>query len=94
MVFGTKAVVKLGKNKTNLNKFYQDLHTEIIPLEKTDEMYKMLVTYLKNSKAPTHNFKFDVLDIFEIDRNGERDLYDAYSAKIPNKTLIVSWYTY
>jgi poly [ADP-ribose] polymerase len=88
MVFGTKAIIKLKKDKGNLMKFYQDLQTEIIPLDKSDEMYQILVKYLLNSKAPTHNFQFKVLDIFEINRELERDAYDAYSSKIKHKTLL------
>ena len=88
MVFGTKAVIKLKKNKTNLIKFYNDLHTDIVPLDKTDEMYQLLESYLKNSKAPTHNFDYEILEILQIDREGERDLYDTFSIKITNKTLL------
>lgn len=88
MVYGSKAVTNLKKSKGNMMKLYEDLCTEIIPLDKSDDMYQILVDYLKNSKAPTHNFKYKVLDIFEINREGERDLYDAYSKKIKNKTLL------
>ena len=88
LVFGTKAVTKLKKDKGNLMKLYEDLHTEITPLDKDDEMYEILVSYLMDSRAPTHNFKFDVLDILEINRQGEADAYDKYSAKIKNKTLL------
>lgn len=88
MVFGTKAVTKLKKDDGNLFKLYEDLHTEIIPLGKKDDMYKILVEYLHNSKAPTHNFKFDVLNIFEINREAERDAYDAHSSKFKNKMLL------
>jgi poly [ADP-ribose] polymerase 2/3/4 len=88
MVFGTKAVTKLKKNETGLVNFYKELNTEIIRLEPKEEMYKILVEYLNNSKAPTHNFKFKVLNIFEINRDLERDAYDAYSKKLDNKTLL------
>ena len=88
MVYGTMAVKKLKKNKGNLMKMYLDLKTIITPLDKTDEMYQILVKYLANSKAPTHHFSYKVLDIFEIEREGERDLYEAHSKKIKNKTLL------
>ena len=88
MVFGTKAVTKLKKDKGNLVKLYEDLHTEIIPLDKSDDMYKILVEYLYNSKAPTHNFKYEVLNIFEVNRELEKDAYDTFSSKIKNKTLL------
>jgi len=88
MVFGTKAVTKLKNNVDNIVKLYEDLHTEIIPLDKKDEMYKILVEYLKNSKAPTPDFEFEVMNIFEINRESERDIYDSYSRKLKNKTLL------
>lgn len=88
MVYGTLAAKKLKKNKGNMIKMYQDLKTTITPLDKTDEMYQILVEYLANSKAPTHHFSYKVLDIFEIEREGERDLYEAYSKKLKNKTLL------
>ncbi len=88
MVYGTKAVIKLKKDKGSLSKLYEDLHTDIIPLDKTDEMYNILVEYLINSRAPTHHFKFSVLNIYEINREFERDLYDVFSKKISNKTLL------
>lgn len=88
MVFGSKAITKLRRDKGNMVKLYEDLHTEIIPLDKSDEMYQILAEYVKNSRAPTHNFKYKILDIFEINRELERDAYDAYSKKIKNKTLL------
>ena len=88
MVYGNKAVTKLKKDKGNMSKLYEDLHTEILPLEKTDEMYKILETYVNNSKAPTHHFKYQILEIFEVNREAERDLYDKFTKKIDNKTLL------
>ena len=51
-------------------------------------MYKILETYLLNSRAPTHSFKFDIQCIYEIDRKSERKAYDSFSRKIKNKTLL------
>lgn len=88
MVFGTKAVIKLKKEKGNLMKLYHDLHTEINPLDDDDEMYIILENYLKDSMAVEHNFKFNILNIFEINREFEKDMYNNYSSKITNKTLL------
>lgn len=90
MVFAI-AIIKQKRNtfiQSNIINLYNELSTEIIPLEKTDDMYQILVTYLNNSKASTHHFKFNVLDIFEIKREQERDLYEQYSNKLKNKTLL------
>lgn len=88
MVFGTKAVTKLKKDKGNLSKLYQNLNTNLIPLNEGDGMYPILVDYLKNSMAPTHNFKYEVLNIFEVNRQSEKDIYDAHTKKLHNKTLL------
>jgi poly [ADP-ribose] polymerase len=88
MVYGTKAVIKLKKDRGNLMKLYQDLHTEIIPLDESDKMYQILKEYLMNSRAPTHHFQFKILNIYEINREFERDAYDAFSKKISKKTLL------
>jgi len=90
MIYGSKTVTKLGKKNTNnaLIKTYEELGTTFYPLEKTDEMYQILVDYLKNSKAPTHNFNFSVEEIFELERPKEKEAYDIYSKYIKNKTLL------
>lgn len=86
MIFGAKAIKKLKKD--SIGDFYTGLHTDIKALDKTSEMYKILVRYVKNSRAPTHNFKYSVINIFEIEREFERDNFEAFSKKIKNKTLL------
>lgn len=89
MVFGAVSVTKLKGNKSNpLLKLYTDLHTDIVPLDSTDKMYKLLDDYMKRSMAPTHNFKYDIVEIFQVDRHAERDLYETYSTKLKNHTLL------
>jgi poly [ADP-ribose] polymerase len=90
MVYGTKTVTKMDKNNVTkkLLQLYQDLETEFIPLEPTDTMYRILLDYLNNSKAPTHHFGFKVLNIFEINRPKEREAYENFSTNIDNKTLL------
>ena len=89
MVFGTAAITKMKKNGNNLVKYYEDLNTEIVPLDPIeDEWYSILSNYVKNSKAPTHNFKYDIDAIYEISRNCEREIYDKYCKKIGNRVLL------
>lgn len=88
MIFDSKTITKTRNKKVDIFKLYQDLNTEIVPLETNDDMYQILIDYLKNSKAPTHNIKYKVLDIFEISRENERQSYDKYSKKLKNKTLL------
>ena len=88
LVYGSAAITKLKKDKGNMLKLYQDLHTDITPLEKTNKMYKLLESYIKNSKAPTHHFNYKIMDIFEINREDERTSYDKFTKKIDNKMLL------
>jgi len=90
MIYGSASVIKMKKNNVmkNLLELYQNLETDFLPLDKTDIMYATLSDYLYNSKAPTHHFKFEIVNIFEITRQKERDAYETYSAKIKNKTLL------
>ena len=85
-----KTITKFKKNSAmnGLIKIHDELKTTFTPLDASDKMYKILVDYLHNSKAPTHRFKFDVHDIFEIDRPHENKAYDKYSKKLSNKTLL------
>jgi poly [ADP-ribose] polymerase len=89
MVYGTVSVTKLKKAKSNpLLKLYQDLQTEIVPLDHSDQMFEILKDYTQRSMGSTHNFKFDIVEIFQIDRIGERDSYQRYSSKLKNRTLL------
>lgn len=88
IVFGSKAVTKLKKDKGNLFKLYQDLNTDIKPLDKNNKIYKLLAKYITNSKAATHHFKYDVMEIFEVNRASETDVYKKFTKKIANKTLL------
>lgn len=88
MIYGSKIVTKFGKNNDDLLNLYNNLSTDILPMDKTDGMYKTLKKYIINSKAPTHNFDFKILNMYEINRHGERQKYDDYSEKINNRMLL------
>lgn len=90
IIYGSVEVTKLKKNKNNMVKLYESLKSDIVPLDKSDEMYKILTSYVTKSKAPTHAFNYKIMDIFEVERNGERKLYDKFTAKkkIDNKMLL------
>lgn len=87
MVYGTKAITK-QKSGINIMQLYEKIETIIKPIEHDDDIYKILETYIKNSRAPTHNFEFDIINIFELERQLERDNYETFSAKLKNKTLL------
>jgi poly [ADP-ribose] polymerase len=82
MVVGSKIVEKSKDDNTNkIDQIYDSLKTDISVLDKKDPMYKLLEDYAMNSKAPTHYFNYQVLDIYEIDRKGEKTRYDKFCKK-------------
>lgn len=87
-IVGNIMVNKLKKYKNVYNQLYNDLKTEIVSIDKKDEIYQILSDYLENSKAPTHYIKFKILNMYEIAREGEREAYDSFSDKLKNKTLL------
>lgn len=74
--------------KHPLDAAYESLNTTIIPLDKNSDEYKLLVDYVKNTHAPTHPFKLEVVDIFTVDRAGERERYEKGGMAFGNRRLL------
>lgn len=76
------------ENENPVDKRYSQLKNTITPMDKSDPMYRILEVYLKNTHAPTHqNYTLDLEEIFELDRHGERERFDAY-ANLHNRKLL------
>ncbi len=67
---------------------YQSLNTNINALDKKSAMWNHIDTYVKNTHAPTHNFKVELMDIYEITRDSEKDIYSTYTANMDNRMLL------
>ncbi|KAL0481403.1 poly [ADP-ribose] polymerase [Acrasis kona] len=68
---------------------YNKLNTNLEPLDKKSKEFVMLNNYLLNTHASTHsNYKMEVLDIFKVERQGERELYLKHYKDVPNKQLL------
>jgi len=70
-------------------KNYQAIKAFINPVEKSSDIYKKLEAYAYNSHDKKYftTFDFDVIDIFEIDREGEQGRFDPW-AKNENRVLL------
>jgi predicted DNA-binding WGR domain protein len=80
-----------NNNTSKLNKIdsvYNNLETEITPLDKTSDMWKHITDYVVNTHGNTHNFNISILDILEISRKNEYAVYSEYTKNIPNKHLL------
>lgn len=73
-----------------LDAVYKQLNTDIKALEKDSKMWNVIHDYVKNTHAPTHNsYTVEMLDVYEIQRHGERDTYhDKYGKDLDNKWLL------
>ena len=80
--------IKNNSNKHACDIVYDGLNTQINPVDKTSNLWKYLCDYVHNTHAPTHNYKTEILDIYQIARQGEIDRYDKYNKDILNKTLL------
>lgn len=69
-----------------VDKIYNDLNAEIVPLEKDSKMWKIINQYVKI--GPTHQFNVEVLDIFMVTRKGEEEIFNDYCKDIKNRMLL------
>lgn len=71
------------EQKNPLDGHYEQLKSDIVPLEKSSSEYELLKNYVKNTHAPTHtNYSLDIEDIFKVVRKGEDGLLTYAHAKI------------
>lgn len=71
-----------------LDSIYANIKTKIAPLDKDSEMYSIINDYVKNTHGPTHHYKLELLDVFEIEQEGKKELFEKYSKGIGNDTLL------
>jgi len=80
--------IKAGDNP--IDKTYEGINTKITPLEKNSKMWNTIENYLKTTHGPTHsNCKLELMDIFEVEQHGKKEIFDNYTKNIDNKTLLI-----
>lgn len=86
----TAKIIEQSNDGNQIDNVYDKLQTEIRALDQNEEMWDQIQEYVKNTFAPTHHFKVKVLDIFEINRKGEQDKFEALCKrkKIDNRYLL------
>lgn len=74
-----------------LDKRFESLDLkEMTPLKKDSEEFKLLQGYLVSTKGDTHHMKYEVIDIFRIERKGERERFASskYSSISSDRRLL------
>lgn len=80
--------IKNNTDKHPCDVVYEGLNTTIKAVDKSSDMWKYLCDYVNNTHAPTHHYKTEILDIYQIARQGESDTFDKFSKNIPNHALL------
>lgn len=88
---GTKILENSDNDLNPLDSVYNGLNADIKPLDKDGQLYKEIEKYVHNTHASTHSYyTSELLDVYEVQRSGERDIYEKYIADngIDNKYLL------
>lgn len=68
---------------------YNNLNTQMKPVGKTTKAWNCINKFFTNTHAPTHNFKLQLIDVLEVTRNGNYDVYNDYAKKLGNRQLLI-----
>jgi len=67
---------------------YAALRTDITPVEKGDETYKLLASYLENTHAKTHSsYNMQLEDVFAVSHHGAEEKFRPWAADKNRKLL-------
>lgn len=88
MVVTIKITDNNQQNVNPLDNIYANINTKISPLDKTDPMYAEIEKYVKNSHGPTHHYKLELMDVFEIEQNDKKDIFTKHTKDIQNHQLL------
>jgi poly [ADP-ribose] polymerase len=67
---------------------YEQLKCKLHPIDKTDDIYKIIDKYLQSTHATTHQqYKMQIEEIFEVEKEGEKETFND----VGNKMLL--WYS-
>ncbi|CAF4452120.1 unnamed protein product [Rotaria sp. Silwood2] len=62
---------------------YEQLKCKLNPVNKTDNIYQLIDKYLQSTHAATHQlYKMQIEDIFEIERDGEKEIFNDVGNKM------------
>lgn len=77
-----------NKERNPFDCHYDQLRTELLVLDPESNEYEYLERYMRQTHAGTHkNYDLEIVDIFKVDRNGERNRFKPF-AKMHNRKLL------
>lgn len=74
--------------KNPVDAHYDQLKTELSPLDHATEEFNLINEYVQNTHAATHDqYSLEVLDVFKVNRQGEKRRYKPFK-KLHNRQLL------
>lgn len=75
-------------NINPLDKHYEQLKTNLTPVDKNSEEFELLSKYVQNTHAATHSsYELEIIDVFKVSRQGEARRYKPFK-KLHNRKLL------
>jgi predicted DNA-binding WGR domain protein len=72
-----------------LDAVYNSINTDIKAVERNSKTWKIIENYVYKTHAPTHsNYTVELQEIFEIQRKGEKEVYQKEVQGLDNKQLL------
>lgn len=88
MVVAVKISDNSDVNIDPLTSLYNELNTEIVPLDKDSQIYKLICNSISSTHGFTHYEKINVLDIFSLQRDNEINNYISFTENMDNKYFL------
>lgn len=77
-----------SKDVNPLDQHYAQLKTDMVPLSKDTDEFKLLAQYVQNTHAETHRmYDLEIVDIFKVARKGEERRFKPFR-KLHNRKLL------
>ena len=68
-----------NQGKGQVDQCYEKLDTKLEVLDKTSNKFNIIEKYFENGHGSTHNnFKMEIMEVFEVERNGENERYKKF----------------
>ncbi|XP_017873447.1 PREDICTED: poly [ADP-ribose] polymerase [Drosophila arizonae] len=77
-----------SEEKNPLDKHYEKLKTQLEPIDKKSDEFKLLKNYVQNTHASTHSsYELEIIDVFKVARQGEARRFKPFK-KLHNRKLL------
>jgi poly [ADP-ribose] polymerase 2/3/4 len=88
MVVTVKITNNDQQNVNPLDNIYANINTKITHMDKSNPMYSEIEKYINNSHGQTHSYKLELVDVFEIEQNNKKDVFEIFNKDIDNHHLL------